>query len=468
VQSKKYYYKVRAVDNAGAVSVYSNTVIKSPEGKYTTPPSAGGVPSVTAGSTTAVVKWTTSRTAFGSVDYGKTSDYGLSSSESNSVAGHSIKISGLTPGETYHYRIQSLDDSELVGYERSTAFSTDYSFTTLAGAEISTITVDEIGLESATISWKTKTMATSKIDYGLTSEYGTSQEVSTTASENDHTVRLAQLTHSTVYHFRIKGTDVDGNDMFSQDQTFETITFPKITAYVVKTDQGSGGTSLAIAWSSNIPISSTVDYQTAKLTNPVDINELAKMSQAELLKLPITTEGERKQTGKADLTATHLVKINDLNDGSIYIINLRGRDQYGNEAVSDPIRYVTGKDTRPPVISNVAIETQQNGSGTNATAIILVSWDTDEPATTQVAYGNGTGTDYASSTAKDDKLELRHVAVIRDLQMNTAYHLKIKTADSSGNMSESQDMISVTPGTQESALDVVLKNLQDVFGFLNI
>jgi len=136
--------------------------------------------------------------------------------------------------------------------------------------------------------------------------------------------------------------------------------------------------------------------------------------------------------------------------------------------VSDPIRYVTGKDTRPPVISGLVVETQVSGSGSNASCSIIVSWETDEPATTQVVYGPGTGSEYNLSTPEEKGLIRRHVVVIRDLQTNTSYHLKVKSADESENLVQSQDLIAVTPATQESALDVVLSNLEDVFGFLKI
>jgi len=80
-------------------------------------------------------------------------------------------------------------------------------------------------------------MASTDVDYGLTTEYGMTKSISTTEGENFHTVRLTGLDHSTTYHFRIQGKTVDGDNILSQDQTFATITFPKVNAYVLKTDQ---------------------------------------------------------------------------------------------------------------------------------------------------------------------------------------------------------------------------------------
>ena len=468
-QSQKYYYKIRAVDNAGAASIFSSVVTLSPEGRFSEPPSAGGTPTVEIGSNTAVIKWGTSRVAYGTVEYGKTSAYGSAASESTTSKDHVVKVSGLSPGTEYHYRVQSLDDAGLVGYERSSAYSTDYIFTTLSAPEISTITVDEVGLNTATISWATRTMASTIIEYGLTTEYGTQVVISTTATDNGHTARLTGLTHTTTYHFRIRGTTSDGDDIYSQDQTFATITFPLVTAYVLKTDQNAGGTVISLAWASNVPTSSVVEFTAAQAKNSsLTAEELGKMSQEELAKVEVILQGEAQQISKAALESTHVMKIDHLKDGVIYIIRLRGRDKYGNEAVSDPIRYVTGKDTRPPVISNVSVEAQETGSGKASSTQIIVSWDTDEPATTQVLYGQGVGSEYPLSTPEENGLTSRHTVVIRDVQPTTSYHLQIVSKDETGNQAKTGDLIAVTPAVTASALDVVLTNLEDVFGFLKL
>lgn len=277
-QSTLYYYKVKALDNAGSASAYSATMSKAPQGKYSTPPSVSSTPSVTTGASTATITWTTDRTTFGTVEYGKTTDYGLSSAESTSTTSHSVKVTGLMPGQTYHYRIQSMDDSGLVDYLRTAAYSSDYSFTTLSTPTISDVNVTDESLDSAVINWTTTNMATSTIEYGLTTTYGTSVSVSIGSGAGTHSAKLSSLKNSSTYHFRIRGTDVDGNDLVSDDYTFQTIIFPQITAYVLKTDQDAGGTVINVAWASNVPISSEVDYQAAN-TDKFTTEELSQMNQ---------------------------------------------------------------------------------------------------------------------------------------------------------------------------------------------
>ena len=475
-QSTKYSYKVRAVDDAGSLSLFSAVVIRSPEGKYTAPPTAGGVPTSVSGSTTATISWTTSRTSFGTVEYGKTISYGSASTETIATKSHVVKVTGLAPGVTYHYRVQSLDDSSMVDYDRVDAYSTDYSFTTLNTASITGISVTDIGLDSAVITWKTSSLATSKVEYGLTLDYGKSIDVSSSASESAHTTRISGLTHSTIYHFRVRGTTSDADDIFSQDNTFQTTIFPKVTALVMNTDQDAAGTTVVLAWSTNVPTTAEIVYQAAEVDKiqaqslklKVTSEDLQKMTQIQLAAVPVIPKGQQQIIYSGELLDKHIQRISGLSDGSIYIFTIRGRDEKGNQAISDPIRYVTGADTRPPNLQNVIIETPMNGVGADAKAQIIISWETDEPANSQVLWGAGTGSEYPQASEKETALTTKHVVVLRDLLPTSSYHLKIMSADKTGNMVESKDTVVVTPSSQQAAFDIIIKNLEDVFGFLKL
>jgi len=473
--NQTYYYKVKALDNAGSSSIFSNTVSLAPVGKYYDPPSAGGVPSAACGSTTCIISWSTSRATYGTVEYGKTSTYGSAASETTAVKDHSIKISGLAPGTTYHYRVLALDEPNLVGYDRSQAYSSDYTFTTLNTASISEVTVSDITLNSAIVSWKTSSLATSKVEYGETPNYGLSIDVSTVASESAHMVKLTNLKHSTKYHFRVRGTTVDGDDIFSEDNSFTTLIFPKVSAVVFNTEQGEGGTSVILAWATNVKTTSEVEYQAAEIDkkNPVaakykTTEDLKKLSQTELASVPIIPKGRAQTVYNLNFDTKHLQRITGLADSSIYVFTIRGRDEYGNQVVSDPIRYVTGSDTKPPVLKNVIIETPISGVGTEAKAQIIISWETDEPALGQVIWGPGVGSEYPFASEKDQNYTTKHIIILRDLAPTSSYHLKILSHDKNGNKTESQDTVVVTPTAQQAALDIILKNLEDIFGFLRL
>jgi len=73
----------------------------------------------------AVISWKTSDPADSQVEYGKTTDYGLSTSLNDPlVTSHSVSLSALQPNTTYHFRVRSKDN---LGNK---AVSADYTFTT--------------------------------------------------------------------------------------------------------------------------------------------------------------------------------------------------------------------------------------------------------------------------------------------------------------------------------------------------
>ena len=97
-------------------------------------------------------------------------------------------------------------------------------------------------------------------------------------------------------------------------------------------------------------------------------------------------------------------------------------------------------DTAPPVISGITIS---NITETTAT----ISWTTDEPATSQVEYGETT--DYGSTTALDETLISNHSVSLSELTMNTTYHFKVKSEDALGNgaMSNDNTLTTIQPVT---------------------
>jgi hypothetical protein len=60
------------------------------------------------------------------------------------------------------------------------------------------------------------------VDYGLTTAYGSSSPLTTTAV-TAHTVAMSGLSGGTVYHFRVKSRDAAGNLATSGDFTFTTL-----------------------------------------------------------------------------------------------------------------------------------------------------------------------------------------------------------------------------------------------------
>jgi GH25 family lysozyme M1 (1,4-beta-N-acetylmuramidase) len=91
----------------------------------TTAPVISGVAATGVVSSGATVTWATDDASTSRVDYGLTSSYGSSTTEdTNLVTGHSVPVTGLSAGTTYHYRVKSTNATGL------TSYSGDYTFTT--------------------------------------------------------------------------------------------------------------------------------------------------------------------------------------------------------------------------------------------------------------------------------------------------------------------------------------------------
>ena len=166
----------------------------------------------------------------------------------------------------------------------------------------------------------------------------------------------------------------------------------------------------------------------------------------------------------------HRLIIRGLLPKTNYILVVKGRDKIGNEAVSDPQRFTTATDTRPPQVSELHVEGAAIPPTTTAaqesTAQLIVSWNTDEPGTSQVEFGEGTGTTYSSKTQEDGNLTYNHLVIISGLTPSKVYHLRAISKDEAGNVGNSIDTVTITPKATENALNLVITSLQEVFGFI--
>ncbi len=169
--------------------------------------------------TSAVVTWTTSPAADSQVEYGTTTAYGSSTTlDPTQVTSHSVNVSGLTAGTTYHYRVKSK-----VGTSGVVAISDDATFTTAQPQlSITNVQTSNVTADSATITWTTNVAATSQVQYGTTAAYGSSTTLDS-ALVTSHSVTVSGLTASTLYHFKVL-SDLGGSStpVESNDGTFTT------------------------------------------------------------------------------------------------------------------------------------------------------------------------------------------------------------------------------------------------------
>ncbi|MHA3774164.1 fibronectin type III domain-containing protein [Verrucomicrobiota bacterium sgz303538] len=113
---------------AGDVGAFATGASVTP-----TPPADSTPPAISAltaapTNTGATVSWTTDEASSSRVEYGATTSYGAVATDAKLGTAHSLAISGLTAGTTYHYRVQSTDAAG------NTATSADGTFSTAAQA----------------------------------------------------------------------------------------------------------------------------------------------------------------------------------------------------------------------------------------------------------------------------------------------------------------------------------------------
>ncbi len=280
------------------------------------------------------------------------------------------------------------------------------------------------------------------VQYGETSSYGATTTIATSLSETTTSIPLGGLTEGTLYHYRLVAEDEEGNTFAGDDYTFETLPVPQVQNAKVQQVAGLPTATLRVLWTSNTPISTIVTYYPT--ANPSAANDYIALA----------------------LTASHEVILKNLQNATAYTIVVKGKDAAGNEALSTPISVTTAVDFRAPEILNLNVESILVGVGTEARAQLIVSWDTDEPATTQVAYAEGTGTTYNQSTQEESNLTTNHVVTITGLTPSKIYHLQALSDDTTGNTGKSFDTVVVTPKSTKAALNLVIDNLSKTFGFL--
>ncbi len=435
-----YYYRIKSVDNAGSSSVASTTVSKTPTGNYPTPPTIVSEPTSVVKATSATVTWVTNRASTGAVKFGTSeSDMDRSQLDAEERTEHQITLPGLEPNTTYYFKVQSLDSAR--DYSDSEAYSSIFTLKTLASPGIQNVKITNISLDSADISWETSSASTTLIRYGTTINYDKSWEDASSYTTN-HTFKLQDLNHTSTYHFKISGLDADENSINSDDYVFDTLPLPKISAVSFDTDYSDAEPQTSISWTTNVATTSSVEY------------------------FPKSGGNVAYEESQSDLITTHKVKLTKLSDNTSYSFYVSGTDQFGNKATSDEYIFNTPFDSRPARITDVQVETSNVGLDKQDKAQIIVSWKTDEPATTQVEYGKGVSGDYTNKTSEDKTLTNEHFVILSDLEPNQPYHLRVISKDKGGNESIGEDTNSIPGEVPRSMLQVIFSTFEKVFGWL--
>jgi hypothetical protein len=403
-QSQRYYWRVASTDNSDesiAAPSYSSAVSLIPRGKYTSAPSLTSGPAVSSITTSAgIVSWTTSRDADSRVVYGLASGnyFESEAAKSEQTTDHSIELNNLKPGTTYYYKAKWTDEDGNVGE------SDENTFTTEPPPEVKDITMTNLGVSGVILNFTTKNATKAKVYYGTSTSFGGAKEIGTSKLETSYSLELDQLEDGTKYYFKINTFDEEDEEYEGTILDFTTMPRPRVTGVRVQQVANTAQSSLLVTWESNTDVSSVVTYY--PVNNPELVRDIVDLNL---------------QSGE------HQMLIKGLFPDTNYVVRVSGKDIIGNQATSDNINVTTASDSRAPMISDLTIEgansPQVNGTAQATTSQLVISWNTDEPATSQIEYGEGSGDSYSQLSQEDQDLSYNHVVIISNLTPSKVYHL---------------------------------------------
>lgn len=434
-----YYYCVRACDSANNCSAVSTTVTEFPTGKFIEPALLLSEPEVTATTTRkAVINWTTDRTSDSRVQYGVTSNtyFVEEVSISNQTTGHTITLNNLEPGKTYFYKAKWTDEDGNIG------ISTEKSFTTDPAPVLKKVVAERVSVDNALIRFTTLDATQSKLFYGKNGVFTSLSEINVSQLESSYTLQLSALDDNSEYVYKINLVDIEGYEYEGDVYTFQTLPRPRVENVTIEEVKNSAQPTVEVAWDSNTEITSIVTFY--PVTSP-------QLTQDEIDILP---------------TKEHKMKVTGLLPTTQYGMVIRGTDALGNEAVSTEFFFTTATDTRPPTITNLKVETTLTSSQEDNNAQIIVSWETDELASSQVEYGEGLAGGLAQTTSIDRSLKRNHTVIISNVSPAKVYTVRAVARDENDNITTSSENVVITPKRSDSALDIVIKNLTGIFNFL--
>ncbi|EKD56818.1 MAG: peptidase families S8 and S53 protein, partial [uncultured bacterium] len=172
------------------------------------------------------------------------------------------------------------------------------------------------------------------------------------------------------------------------------------------------------------------------------------------LAIPVTTEPVPQLAG-----TTEAITVTDLASETTYYFAIKSTDESANTSNLSNLAQATTLDISAPTISHIS-------SGTPSTTSVAITWDTDEPATTQVSYGTTVAYGYYSTL--DETLLTTHTVLLTDLTPETNYHFQVISEDAATNSAVSSDQnftttvasdTTDTGGESQTSAQIIIPNV---------
>src|SRR3989344_587746 len=449
-QNTTYYYKVATVDSDGNTSAFSSVVSDNADGQGGTDTTAPTITNRAESNITTqgfTITWDTDEVASSSVAYSANAFGGSFSTttvdtmvkaDGGSLGGHSVSVIGLSPNTTYYYQLASSDPNGNISYESNSGAG--YSITTLDGPSISSVAVDSVDNNQATIVWTTNVSADSQVYYSTNSSLSSPSNVEDTTATTNHSITLTGLIQGTTYYFYVESgvaNDKNSGNYYSFITTNDT-TVPTISSVSASP---VADTTAVITWTTNEGATTQLLYG--------------------------TTSGslDTYSTLTTGLNLSHTVSLTGLTEDTTYYYTVSSVDGSGNATTSSQSSFVTSEElsTATEVAAEVAaaeavaeaagVASVPSGGGgfpytppsdkiaptiTNirvsdiATKSVKIEWDTNEAGDSILQYGK-LAEDLNVALVDISSTKTNHSLVIGDLSPSTQYTFKVSTADISGN-----------------------------------
>ncbi|NTU69595.1 hypothetical protein HGB13_02055 [bacterium] len=511
-QSKIYEYRVATLDSSNNTgdTVQTQSTVQTVAPQLVTQPTATetGVNWIklrwdSTQPTNAIIKYKkVSESTFtdGDADFTPATDVDNNGSYTNEVI-----IRGLEKGTDYQFKIQSINQTNLMSPESNEITASTKSFDISSISKATTAT-------GAILSWSTGDITSEGyVEYKKGND--SAKVMGTGANSKSHSVSLSSLEPGD-YVFTLKNIDSEGNITTSNLESFTITGFDSGALSSPQAGQieekDITATSAKITWSSTIPTTSWVEYGTSsgvytnqagnnafsldhivtlealvpgttyyyiiKGTDNNDVEYKSKESSFTAQSKPgissVTVTNITAYTAQVTITATkeveasftygkdskfdlkagggtlakqHSFTIENLEDNSTYSYYVDIKDTQGNTVKSDTNTFKTPLDANPPKITDVKLS-PLSGSDSSKRGIII-TWTTDKESSSQVAYSSGiTQGSYNQKSPEDPSMTLSHTVVINSLDPGTTYHFQLLSKDKRGNLGESPDYTMLTQG----------------------
>jgi hypothetical protein len=318
-----------------------------------------------------------------------------------------------------------------------------FSAPTVGGSKVTV----EAGPTFARVTWVTDKPANSLVAYVKDVDYDDSasnpypSEVGdSNAATVNHEVVLEGLEPETTYHIQARSNGKFGGMGQSLDTVFSTTSLlPNINDIQIQQIKESG---VELSWETNIPTRSNII-----------ITESAS--------------GETQVFENPNFIRDHNFDTDELSPSTGYTAQVVSIDEAGEESESSVLSFFTTLNDNPPQISDVRVVTSLI-PGKVEQVQTIISWKTNKPSTSKVLFEEGVRDDgeLSQSTSSDTALKKDHIIISSSFAPGKVYSYKVESVDTGGNTANSENFTLLTPRPRESVVDLIVKNLEEMFGFL--